>query len=48
MIVVVMSILMVMARERRHSDHDHHDKKQWQQLFHGGDYKCKPRTVSSA
>jgi len=35
--VMVTIVMMMMARESWHGDHDHHDKKQRQQhLFHGG------------
>jgi hypothetical protein len=39
--VVVMTrmvVMMVMARESWYGDHDHHDDKQRQKLFHGRDY----------
>jgi hypothetical protein len=35
-VVMVFIVVMMMARESRHGDHDHHDEKQWQQhLLHG-------------
>jgi hypothetical protein len=33
-----MVVMMVMARESWYGDHDHHDDKQRQKLFHGRDY----------
>jgi hypothetical protein len=35
-VVMVLIVVMMMACESRHGDHDHRDEKQWQQhLFHG-------------
>jgi hypothetical protein len=46
--MVMVIVVMMMARESWHGDHDHHDEKQWQQhLLHGTDYSCGPQAVSS-
>ncbi|MGD0931444.1 MAG: hypothetical protein ABR902_12400 [Candidatus Korobacteraceae bacterium] len=46
-VVMVLTVVMVMAREDRHGNHDHHHEKQRQQhLFHGTDYSREPQAVS--
>ena len=46
-VVMVFIVVMMMARESRHGDHDHPDEKQWQQdLLHGTDYSREPQAVS--
>jgi hypothetical protein len=44
--VMVIIVVMMMARESWHGDHDHHDEKQWQQhLLHGENYSRESQAV---
>jgi hypothetical protein len=45
---VVMVMVVMMAGESRHRDHDHHDKQQGQKLFHPRDYSHDPDGDSCA
>jgi hypothetical protein len=46
-VVMVLIVVMMVARESWHGDHDHHDEKQRQQhLLHGTDYSRGRQAVS--
>jgi hypothetical protein len=45
---VVMVMVVMMAGESRHRDHNHHDKQPGQKLFHAQNYSHEEMGDSSA
>jgi len=43
---MVMVVVVMMAGESRHGDHDHHQNEERQQLLHGPDYSHRMRSFT--